>query len=171
MPSKTPGSSVIRPSPLSSCGHLVPLHVFRLDSPDERGVDLAQRNQAQDVLAFSYRADKRLPICSHDLPVIRIGKTQIEVEFPGFSGLVDGCSPADTGTESMNEPGKLDLCPAQSGARRNSNAGPRRPERPSPLRSAVRLGLEGVIPAILCRPGGWRTRGVRFDPLTVRCAG
>ena len=68
-------------------------------------MDLAQRDQAEDLLAFSRRVDEQLPICSHDLAVVGIGKTQVEVEFPGFSGLVHGCFPADSGAESMNEPG------------------------------------------------------------------
>ena len=45
-------------------------------------MDLAQRNQPEDVLAFSDRADKELAIRRHDIAVIGIGKAQIEIGFP-----------------------------------------------------------------------------------------
>jgi hypothetical protein len=89
--------------------HLVALDVFCLDPADQRGMNLAQRNQSQDVLAFGHGVDQQFPIGSHDLPVVRIGKTQIEIEFPGFAGVIDGCSPADSGTKPVHEPSQAGM--------------------------------------------------------------
>ncbi len=106
-------------------------------------MDLAERNQAEDVLAFSDRADKQLPICSHDFAVVGIGKTQIEVGFSGFSGLVDGCSTADSGAESMNEPGKVLMllsCPVRCAEDLRRGASPGWQGGSPARRAAVSLG-------------------------------
>ena len=39
-------------------GHSVLAHVLRRNSPDQRGMNLAQRNQSEDFLAFGGRTDK-----------------------------------------------------------------------------------------------------------------
>ncbi len=71
-------------------------------------MDLPQRNQPEDVLALGCRADERFAICRHDLAVIGIGKTQIQIET-GFAGPVNGCFSADPGAESMDQPGEVRL--------------------------------------------------------------
>ncbi len=128
---------------LEQRGRLVLLHVFRLDSPDERGMDLAECDEAEEVLAFSHRADKELPICRDDLAVIGIGEAEIEIGFSGFSGPVDGCFAADSGAESMNEPGKVRMllsCPVGYTKDLRCEASPSQQAVSIAKRAAVSLG-------------------------------
>jgi hypothetical protein len=69
-------------------------------------MNLPQRNQAQDLLTFAGRCDKKSAIGGHSLAVVSISKTEIQVEVPG---PVDGGSSAHASTESMDQPAEVRL--------------------------------------------------------------
>src|ERR1700727_352449 len=67
-------------------------------------MDLPQGHQAQGLLTFAGRGDKKSAIGGHGLAVVGICETEIQIED---SRPVDGCLSAHASTESMDEPAEV----------------------------------------------------------------
>ena len=65
-------------------------------------MDLPQGDQPKEGFVFGNRADKQLPIRSHDMPDVGIGKTKVEIRALLVAGLVHRCFSGDASTEAMD---------------------------------------------------------------------